>query len=315
MNKKIFLVIYVLLYNITILSAGEPLQIQDLEPAPYDQAVLAGYLENKKLDEASGISSSRIHNDVLWLLNDSGNKARIYAVGPDGSARGVFNIEGARNRDWEDMASFRLNNIPYLLIADTGDNNAVHKLNTLYIIKEPDVKKSIGGKNRGIKVAGKIHFVFEDGPRDCEAVAVDVAREKILLLTKRTVPPVLYELPLELNPGNNTLIAKRLTKVPTIPQPSKEEMQMERRFGIHSAWPTAMDISADGRVAVVLTYKNALLYEYNTSWAITFTQKPKHINIPLLIQSESFCFASDGRTLYLTSEKQAAPLYCIKKKK
>jgi len=315
MNKKVYLVIYVLLYNITILSAEEPLQIQDLESAPYDQAVLAGYLENKKLDEASGISGSRIHNDVLWLLNDSGNKAKIFAVGMDGSDRGTFIVEGAKNRDWEDLASFRLDNTSYLLIADTGDNDAVHKLNTLYLIKEPDVKKSIGGKKPDIKIAGKIQFVFEDGPRDCEAVAVDVARVKILLLTKRTVPPMLYELPLELNPGNKTLIAKRLTKVPTIPQPSKEELQMERRFGIHSAWPTAMDISADGRVAVVLTYKNAFMYEFNTSWAITFTQKPKHINIPLLIQSESLCFASDGRTLYLTSEKQAAPLYRIKKKK
>ncbi|MBN2410383.1 hypothetical protein JXQ31_01750 [candidate division KSB1 bacterium] len=306
--------VLIMLYFLSVLPAEEPLRIRDLESAPYDVAVQAGILENKKLKEASGITCSRIHRDVLWVLNDSGNKGRIYAVGTDGSDLGDFKVDDAENRDWEDMASFRLENKPYLLIADTGDNDAVHKKNILYFVPEPDVRKTGNKKKQTVTVAGRMQFSYEDGPRDCEAVAVDIVGKKILLLSKRDSPPVLYELPLNVFPPDTILIAKRLTKVPTIPPPSQEEQQLERRFGIHSTWITAMDISPDGQVAVVLTYKDAYMFEFNTDWTKTFTALPKHIQIPLLVQSESLCFGLDGRTLYLTSEKKSAPLYRFEKK-
>ncbi len=298
-----------LLCFIFALPAEGPLRIRDLDSAPYDQAVQTGILENKKLKEASGITCSRIHRDVLWVLNDSGNNERIYAVGTDGSDLGDFKIDGAENRDWEDMASFRLENKPYLLVADTGDNNAIHKKNTLYFVTEPDIRETGGLKKQIVTVAGRMQFSYEDGPRDCEAVAVDVVRKKILLLSKRDAPPVLYELPLNVSPPDTIVIARRLTEVPNIPPPTKEELQLERRFGIHSTWITAMDISPDGKVAVVLTYKDAFMFEFNTDWTKTFTALPKHIQIPLLVQSESLCFGLDKRTLYLTSEKMSAPLY------
>jgi hypothetical protein len=45
-------------------------------------------------------------------------------------------------------------------------------------------------------VAWRVRFRFEDGPRDCEAMAVDPEQPRALLLSKRTEPPVLYELTL-----------------------------------------------------------------------------------------------------------------------
>ena len=48
----------------------------------------------------------------------------MYAVGTDGSDYGALTLRHASNYDWEDLAVFELDDKPYLLIADTGDNEA-----------------------------------------------------------------------------------------------------------------------------------------------------------------------------------------------
>ena len=73
---------------------------------------------------------------------------------------------------------------------------------------------------------------------------------------------------------------------------------------------TAMDISPDGRRAIVLTYTNA--YEYTRAagedWAKAFSRSPRKIRMPGRTQGESICYGPDGKTLYLTSEKLPTPL-------
>ena len=62
-----------------------------------------GEVENNSIDEASGLVASRINPGILWTHNDSGGENRIFAVGTDGSNKGVFYIDGIVNRDWEDI--------------------------------------------------------------------------------------------------------------------------------------------------------------------------------------------------------------------
>jgi hypothetical protein len=72
-----------------------------------------------------------------------------------------------------------------------------------------------------------------------------------------------------------------------------------------------MDISPDGRRAVVLTYRDA--YEYsrgrNERWAEAFARKPAEIKLPRRAQGEAIAYGADGKTLYLTSEKLPTPLW------
>jgi hypothetical protein len=71
-----------------------------------------------------------------------------------------------------------------------------------------------------------------------------------------------------------------------------------------------MDISPDGRRAVVLTYGSA--YEYTRlgkeSWGDAFARKGRELKMPTRRQGESICYGPDGKTLYLTSEKLPTPL-------
>jgi hypothetical protein len=75
-----------------------------------------------------------------------------------------------------------------------------------------------------------------------------------------------------------------------------------------------MDISPDGRRAVVLTYGDA--YEYvrgvNENWEQALATPPRQIVLPNRRQGESICYGSDGRTLYVTSEKLPTPLFEVR---
>jgi len=62
----------------------------------------AGSLQPRQLVEASGMSFSGQQADVIWLINDSGNPAELFAIDTAGQELGVFQIK-ARNRDWEDF--------------------------------------------------------------------------------------------------------------------------------------------------------------------------------------------------------------------
>src|SRR5690606_433613 len=97
------------------------------DPAPpaATQPALAAVITDSRLDEISGLAASRRHADVFWVHNGSGDEPVIHAVGSDGEHRAEIHIDGATHTDWEDIASFELDGVPYLMIADIGDNGGL----------------------------------------------------------------------------------------------------------------------------------------------------------------------------------------------
>jgi hypothetical protein len=287
-----------------------------LPGADYADAVLVGSIASPQLSETSGLAMSRRRDDLLWAINDSGTAPRLHAVGVDGADLGFTTIEGVKALDWEDLASFELDGRSYLLIADTGDNMSWHERSELIVVEEPELTGDALAAGSVSKPAWRIPFHFEDGPRDCEAVAVDGGR--VLLIAKRTEPPGLYELPLRPNDdadtaakGTQELVARRIGAVPGIPPPTRSDVKAARWLGRYFAMPTAFDIGADGRFAVVLTYREAYLYERTPGepWAKALGRPPQRIDLPALAQGEGIAFARDGRTLFVTSEGLGAPLF------
>ena len=103
-----------------------------------------------------------------------------------------FRVKGAKNIDWEDLASFDLGGRHYLMVADTGDNGGLRRTLQLHAFEEP-ARLRDGGT---LEPAWSIAFRWPDGPRDCEAVAVDAAAGRVLLVSKKRRPPELFDLPL-----------------------------------------------------------------------------------------------------------------------
>src|SRR6185503_17529847 len=103
-----------------------------------------GMITAKNLAEVSGITPSRSAPGGWWVHNDSGDQARLYALDASGKLLGTFNVTGAKNRDWEDIASGPgLDGAPALYIADIGDNESKRDDLVIYRVKEPDLSKGI----------------------------------------------------------------------------------------------------------------------------------------------------------------------------
>jgi len=300
--------IIVMIYLITVSCACAA---GNVDTHPYR----VGVLENDAIDESSGLAASRIHPDILWTLNDSGSKPVLFAVSTTGADSGQITITDADNRDWEDLAAFKYRQKSYLVIGDVGDNAARRDFCTIYVIEEPDaIGKQIRNRMK-VKPAWRIDFRYEDGPRDCESIAVDTAGQRILLLSKWTAPPVLYTLPLFPRKDRIDNIARRLTAISNIKNTVSDADQLPYFLKQHPYRhkPTGMDISPDNRLLAILTYRFIYLYQRSNgqNWETALAGLPKILALPRLEQAESICFSADGRNLFVTSERRPAPLLKI----
>ncbi|WP_319381502.1 hypothetical protein [Thiomicrorhabdus sp.] len=281
-------------------------------PTAAQNVTPSGFITDANISEASGLAMSQREKNVLWALNDSGNKPQLFALNEQGEHLGTLNVKGVPNQDWEDLASFIYQGQPYLLIADVGDNSAKRQKNALHFIAEPKLKKLSAKKPISVKPDWTIEFTYQDGPRDCESVALDLPNQKILLLSKRDKPPALYELPLQKNQSKKVLIARKLGEITPLPEPEIQDIRSVTNL-LYARQPTAMDISPDGSSLIVLTYINAYLYQksLNASWSSVLKKTPREIALPYLRQAESVCFDASGKTIHVTSEGSPAPLFKI----
>lgn len=264
-------------------------------------------LIDSQLDEISGLAASRRHPGVLWMIDDGGNPERLFAVSDDGERLATFRIEGVTKTDWEDIAAFRLDGRNYLLIADTGDNGGLRRSLQLHVVEEPATLE-----NARLRPAWSIAFRWPDGARDCEAVAVDAANGRILLISKKRQPPELFTLPLR--PADTGLLtAHRSGALAGVPQPSEDALKRKPRTARLQSQVTAADVSPDGRTLAVMTYRYLLLYPRRSgqSWGAAVAEPPKITALPWLPQAEALGWATDGRSLYATGEFVPAPLYRI----
>lgn len=264
------------------------------------------------LTEASGLAASRRAPGMFWAHNDSGAQPLLHAIDGDGRLRGTIRLGGAKAVDWEDMAAFELDGQAWLLVADVGDNAAGRRDGQLYVIAEPDPANLDPGRELVVPVAVRIPVLFPDGPRDCEAVAVDAGRREILLITKRSVPPAVYRLPLTLEPAaaGGGGPARWLGSLDRLPRPNRLQALTPTPAGRFGSQPTGLDLAADGRTAVVLTYGRPWLYSRkpDETWAEAFHRPPVPLPPHGLAQAEAVAFAPDGRGLLAAGEGDRAPL-------
>ena len=270
-------------------------------------ARLAGLVTSDELTEISGLAASRIHPDVLWAINDGGNPARLYALGRRGGIVARYEVEGAKNIDWEDLAGFELDGKHYLLVADTGDNGGRRKDFQLHVFEEP---ASLEGGT--LKPAWTLRARWADGPRDCEAVAVDAAAGQVLLVSKKRQPAELFALPLQAA-ARQVGEARRIGRLAGVPEASAEMQRNDPHLAKLFPQVTAADLSPDGGTLAVLTYGSVLVYRRagDDSWADAVARPPEAHDVPLIPQAEAMAWSSGGGGLYATGEFSPAPIFYL----
>lgn len=245
----------------------------------YGTPVELSRLENKKISESSGLAASRRHPGYYWTHNDSGGKPRLFCFDRQGKHIGTCQLKKAGNVDWEDMCSFTIDGKHKLLIGDVGDNQARRRSCRLYLLDEPD------DPSDEVKDYHIIKLRYSTGPLDCEAIGVDSVSRKLICVEKRW--------------GLSCRVLEA-------PYPGEELDQIVAKPIGRLSLPlvTAMDISPDGRRALVLTMGQA--YEFTRgpkeTWRQAFAGRSRKIDMPARRQGETVCYDTDGRNIFLTSE-------------
>ncbi len=222
-----------------LLSADGPAREQSGAGAASAGAELArpvrvGTIALPEISESSGLVASRRAPGLYWTINDSGGPARLYAIDSTGKSLGTATLTGAANRDWEDLAADEQGK---LYVGDFGDNARRRRTLSIYILPEPDPRKS-----GTVRVEKTCVFAYPQGhgPFDCEAMFVRAGWA--YLITKEDLSARLYRVGLD-GPEGRTAEAEYLGTVP------------------EASWVTGADISPDGRRVAVISYLKVYVYD------------------------------------------------------
>jgi hypothetical protein len=272
-----------------------------------DVAQYRALIRDPRVAEISGFAASDQHPGVIWAHNDSGGRAKLFALDPRGEVIATLHLRGARNLDWEDLALQRHPDGDLLIIADTGDNGGLRPELTIYAVREPEAL--VDARPR---IAWKMRFRWPDGARDCEAMAVDQETGEILLVSKKRVPPELFRLPAAPR-GQRTEVAELLATLEGIEQPTAADLARNPVYGRYRSQITSAAVSPDSRWLAVLNYRRVMLYPRGPrqSWGEAVTTPPLALAFPWLPQAEAVTFTADGSEVLIGSEKLPVPLIAL----
>lgn len=209
--------------------------------------VLAAEVPSKPIDEASGLEASRAYPGRLYHNNDSGDDLRFFVTDMAGGDLKIVNLKGQKPADIEEMSLGPCGSKTCLYLGDVGDNAGARSEVSFTVLPE---KKTYAAIETPLRV---VRARYPDGPRNVEAFALHPNGD-LFVVTK----PVDKQMT---NPGPASvyrLSANQLRQT--------DGVQVFARLGQLDlpkllsdlpfvGWiPTGLDISRDGKRAVLLTY-------------------------------------------------------------
>ena len=244
-------------------------------------------IDKKYSKETSGIVKSRSKKGLFWVLDDSGNEDRIYAITKKGEAfaKGDYKgqkIKGAKNRDWEDILA---DDKGHIIIADIGNNCRCREDLAFYVLEETKPSEE---KNEVIQ---KIRFSYPPiyiagipKSTNYDSEAAFFFDDHIYLLTK-----------------HGWLDRKtRLYKVPNVDSSYAEvELEFIEEIKMDGA-VTAADYDEENKRLSILTYTSVWVFETSEDGDL-FTGKAFRKSIKA-DQVESITFDKDA--LIIVDEKK-----------
>lgn len=277
----------------------------------YESPVHLADLEDRTINESSGIVASRRNPDLFWTHNDSGDGPFIYAFDRKGKNRGRWRVANAQAIDWEDIAAGLgpQSGISYIYIGDIGDNYSRREYVTVYRVVEPTItaqdNSSPANRLHTTDAAEAFHLKYPDGKHDAETLMVHPVTGDLYIVTKTfNSESGIYKLKAPLTSASvNTLV--RIGKIGT---PS-----------LVGGLMTGGDISPDGRRVVLCDYFNAYEMVLPDNAANDFDQIWKQplatIKLGPRQQGEGVCYRLDGKAILATSEKLPTPLIEVRQRK
>ena len=258
----------------------------------------AGSLKDPAINEASGLAVSRKNKGVLWVHNDSGDSARVFALSESGTTLGTYTLYGASAKDWEDMALGRgpKPGLSYLYVGDIGDNGKKRSDINVYRVVEPSVPLSGPAEKKTLNGVEKFTLKYPDGPHNAEGLMVDANGDVYIVTKESSKATVVFH-------------AKApLTSSVTLSEVAQIKLGTAPLSGSNLA--TGADISPAGQGILIRTYTSAFwwLRPPGTSVAQALQKAPCKIPAALEIQGETIAFRGESG-YYTVSEGSYQPIW------
>ncbi len=257
----------------------------------------SGRIANGGLVETSGLAASRVHPGVLWAHNDSGDAARIFALGLDGADLGIWGIPNVAARDWEDIAigPGATPAAGALYLGDIGDNQRARETVQVVRVAEPDpaAPRPGGATTVPTDPAAVLVLRYTDGAHDAEALLVDPENGNVIVVTKEVV-------------GAAGIYVAR----PPAGFAGTAELRRVGQVGLGLIAPvTGGSVSPDGRTVALRTYGEVFLMRRGSraSVAAALRSKSCSVDVDDEGQGEAVALLDDGYVT--TSEGAGAPLH------
>jgi len=241
----------------------------------------------KKIKESSAVEVTE-KSDLIWTVEDSGNKPQLFALGLKGELVHTVTITDAQNNDWEDLTSDKQGN---LYIGDFGNNKNDRKNLSIYKISASDLDK------KQAPVADKISFFFPEqtlfppkkSERFYDVESFFLFGDHFYLFTKNRSSKfdgttLLYQVP---NKSGN--------------HPAKLISSFKTCDNFNHCAVTSADISPDGKKVALLSSDKVWIF---TDFASNnfLSGKVQQIDLKSFTQKEGICFVNNEK-LYITDEK------------
>lgn len=279
---------------------------QAAEPPPVTGSRVAT-LEDKRINESSGLALSARDPKFFWTHNDSGGEPCVFAISRQGRTLAKVRVRNAVNFDWEDIASGTdADGRPVLFVGDIGDNLHARPTVQVYQIPEPPLPKDPKHEVES-EPALIYHAAYPKGRLNAESLLYHPITRRLYILSKDEAGrSALYLFPEKLD-TQRMMILEKVVDVFFPPVPRKGKRLQD------ASETTAACFSPNGTRLAVATY--SYIYEWQIGPKETLAealQKPgRMITPPPSAQMEALCYDADGRTLWFTTERLPTGLFRI----
>jgi hypothetical protein len=258
-------------------------------------------VRDTRIEESSGLAASRLHPDVLWTQNDSGNSARIYALDRRGRTEAALRIPSEPNVDWEAITSFRVPagvaaggleaGTALIGIGDIGDNSARHEGVRVALVREPSKLRS-----ETVKPVRVLRLRYPGGARDAETLLADPRDGRLYVVSKTLFGAELYGVPQRVWPdveAGSPRVSRRTT--------------MTRIASLDASFITDGTFLPDGRI-LLRGYGRMYLLDPPESARDGRIRTLDSARLPDQEQGESITLAPDGQEALIGSEGVREPI-------
>ena len=254
----------------------------------------AGALGHDELNESSGLMVSRQISDLMWTHNDSGDSARLFAIGLDGRDRGVFTLTDAEAGDWEDSAIYTdpVSGQTTLFVGDIGDNSQARESISILMVPEPDAALLDAKTDTALSDWSVLTLSYPDGVAlNADTLLADPQTGDLYIVADHDDTPVLFRKPAPHTPGGVAVL--------------------EEVVALDMDYPTGGGFSPLGDKLLLRTADTGILWRRDATFDLVDALQSVSCSVPIAeeIRGESVDFLADGSGYVTTSEEAYEPVW------